>query len=143
MKRPGEILQSLLQSFDGDSVLLKIKDYLKVAGTQLVYGVLLLFFAHKRSDTPTWAKRMVLGSLAYVLAPIDLIPDLSPFLGFTDDLGVLMFGLVSIAGYINEEVKVNAKTQLNKWFGKVDPNDLTALEEKIGISYPERQNENQ
>jgi uncharacterized membrane protein YkvA (DUF1232 family) len=134
MKRPAEILKSFLHYFDEDGFVIKIRDYLKVAGTQLVYAVLLLFFAHKRPDTPAWAKRMVLGSLAYVLAPIDLIPDLSPFLGFTDDFGVLMFGLVSIAGYINEDVKQSARNQLAKWFDRVDPQDLIELETKAGIS---------
>ena len=139
MKRPVDILRSLLRSFNEEGLLLKIREYLKVAGTQLIYGVLLLFFAHKKEDTPAWAKRMVLGSLAYILAPIDLIPDLSPFLGFTDDFGVLMFGLVSIAGYIDDEVKANAKAQLKNWFGQIDANDLTALENKIGVSFSERQ----
>jgi uncharacterized membrane protein YkvA (DUF1232 family) len=133
MKRPAEILQSFLRYFDENKFIEQVQTSVKVAGTKVVYGVLLLFYAHKRPDTPVWANRMVLGSLAYVLAPIDLIPDLSPFLGFTDDFGVLMFGLVSIAGYINEEVRANAKGQLYKWFGEVDPNDLIELENKIGL----------
>ena len=133
MKRPAEILQSFLRYFDENKFIEQVQTSIKVAGTKVVYGVLLLFYAHKRPDTPVWAKRMVLGSLAYVLAPIDLIPDLSPFLGFTDDFGVLMFGLVSVAGYINEEVRANAKVKLCKWFGEVDPNDLIELENKIGL----------
>lgn len=98
----------------------------------MVYAALLLYHAYDRPETPTWAKRMVLGTLAYALAPFDAIPDLAPFFGFTDDLGVLMFGLVSIAGYINEEVKVNAREQVQKWFGTVDIEDLDQVERKIG-----------
>lgn len=109
-----------------------LKDYLKQAGTQLVYAVLLLYHAYDRPETPTWAKRMVLGTLAYVLAPFDAIPDLAPFFGFTDDLGVLMFGLVSIAGYINAEVKAHAREQVEKWFGSVNAEDLDQVERKIG-----------
>ncbi|MBK8505548.1 MAG: DUF1232 domain-containing protein [Saprospiraceae bacterium] len=113
-------------------MLLLLKEYLKQAGTQMVYAALLLYHAYGRPETPTWAKRMVLGTLAYVLAPVDAIPDLTPFFGFTDDLGVLMFGLVSISAYINAEVKADARKQVQKWFGSVNAEDLDQVERKIG-----------
>jgi hypothetical protein len=38
-----------------------------------------------------WAKNIILGTLGYLLAPFDAIPDLSPIIGYTDDIGVLSF----------------------------------------------------
>jgi uncharacterized membrane protein YkvA (DUF1232 family) len=38
---------------------------------------------------PGWRKFVVVGALAYVLLPIDLVPDLVPLLGWLDDIGAL------------------------------------------------------
>src|SRR6476661_3236551 len=46
-------------------------------------------------------KMLVAGAMAYILMPIDLIPDFIPFLGEVDDLYLLLFALqrlVSNAG---------------------------------------------
>ncbi len=109
----------------------KISQFAKKAGIKTVYSALLMWFAFKRKDTPAWAKKIILGVLAYFLAPIDMIPDLSPFIGFTDDLGVLSIGLVTIAAYINQEVRTNARTQLSKWFNEYDETELDEIDKKF------------
>jgi len=77
-----------------------------------LYILLLLFFAYNEEGTPTWAKKIVLGSFAYFLSPIDAIPDLTPLIGMTDDLSVLSFGLITIACYINDDIRVKARLKL-------------------------------
>ena len=79
-----------------------------------LYIILLLFYAYKSSEVPSWAKKVIIGSLAYFVSPIDSIPDLTPVLGMTDDLGVLAFGLVTIACYISDEVREKAQFSLQK-----------------------------
>ena len=69
--------------------------------------------------------------LGYFLAPIDAIPDLSPIIGYTDDIGVLSFGLVTIAAYVNKEVRDQARGRLKNWFGEYDPKQLEPVDEKI------------
>ncbi len=115
----------------GPGVLTRVKSYCATAGTRVLYAALLLYFAYRQSDTPGWAKRIVLGAFAYLLTPLDALPDLTPLLGFTDDFGVLMFGLVSIAGYVNEEVRVEARQLLSQWVGRVDPADLEVVDKKL------------
>ena len=131
MRNPHKALIQLLKKLDHSELLAKIKSYVKIAGTQVVYAVLLLFFAYQRSDTPSWAKRIILGSIAYLLAPIDLVPDLTPFLGFTDDFGILMFGLASIAGYVNSDVRQRARNQVVQLFGQIDLSDLSEVDKKL------------
>ena len=63
-------------------------------GMKTCYSALLLFYAYRRSDTPSWAKNIVIGVLGYLIAPFDMLPDLTPIIGYTDDLGILGFGLV-------------------------------------------------
>lgn len=92
------------------------------------YIVLLLFFAFNQDGTPSWAKKIIIGSIAYFLNPFDSIPDLTPFLGMTDDLGVLSFGLVTIACYINEEVRTKATHKLSQLMNnRVDESILTEV----------------
>ena len=101
------------------------------AGTKGVYSALLLFYAYRRKETPAWAKSIILGALGYLLTPIDAIPDLSPIIGYTDDIGVLSFGLVTIAGYINDEVRENARKQLSRWFKQYDEQDLLEVDKQL------------
>jgi uncharacterized membrane protein YkvA (DUF1232 family) len=46
---------------------------------------------------PGWRKFVVAGALAYVLLPIDLVPDLVPLLGWLDDLGALAAAVTFLA----------------------------------------------
>ena len=75
---------------------------------------MLLFYAWKHENTPPWARKIILGSLAYFVSPIDSIPDLTPFIGMTDDIGLMAFSLVTIACYINHEVREKSYQQLQK-----------------------------
>lgn len=89
-------------------------------GGQLVYAALLLYYAYLREDTSPWAKRIIIGAFAYLLNPIDAIPDLSPFIGYTDDFGILSFALVNVACYINQEVRENARLRAHKMGLRLD-----------------------
>ena len=40
-----------------------------------------------------WSMIIVLLSALYIISPIDIIPDFIPFLGWCDDLVVLLIGL--------------------------------------------------
>lgn len=117
--------------FTENQLLGKIKQYAKQAGLKAVYSVLLLFYAYRRSDTPVWAKRIIIGVLGYFIAPFDALPDLTPILGYTDDLGVLSFGLVTIAAYVNDEVRINARKKLKAWFGEFDLAELAEVDKQL------------
>lgn len=41
------------------------------------------------SHVAWYNKGLVIAALAYFIAPLDAIPDLAPFVGFLDDLGVI------------------------------------------------------
>ena len=50
--------------------------------------VLSVYFAARDPETPTAAKGMMLGALAYFVLPLDAIPDIFAGIGFTDDAAV-------------------------------------------------------
>ncbi|MBL0098858.1 MAG: DUF1232 domain-containing protein [Saprospiraceae bacterium] len=104
---------------------------IKSLGTRLVYTVLLMVYAYHSEKTPKWAKRIILGSIAYLLSPLDSIPDLTPVFGFTDDLGVLSFGLVAIACYIDEEVRAKARAKLLQFYRQPDLKELKAIDDTL------------
>ena len=97
-------------------LLSRIAKTAKSAGTRAVYSALLLYYAYRRKETPNWAKRTILGALGYLVAPLDALPDLTPVLGYTDDLAVLGTGLAIVAAYINGDVRTQARSKLNSWF---------------------------
>ena len=101
------------------------------AGVRSVYSALLLYYAYEREDTPAWAKRTILGVLGYLLMPLDALPDMTPMLGYTDDLAVLGAGLATVAVYVNGEVKQQAREKLAGWFPRVDPHELAEVEEDL------------
>lgn len=113
------------------SVWRKLLKHSKAIGQKTIYTVLLMFYAFRRTETPRYAKGIIIGTLGYFLSPFDAIPDLSPIIGYTDDLGVLSFGLVTIAAYINDEVRISARKTLKRIFRELDLDSLQTVDKKL------------
>ncbi len=128
MKNP---LAPYVKKFSENKLWQKLSAYARQIGIKAVYMILLLFYAYRRPDTPRWAKNIILGVLGYVISPIDAIPDLSPIIGYTDDIGMLSFGLVTIAAYINDDVRNKARKHLNDWFGSYNEQELQEIDEQL------------
>ncbi len=109
----------------------KLKSLIQQLGQRTIYSILLLYYAFKREDTPVWAKNIILGVLGYLISPFDALPDLTPVLGYTDDLGVLAFGLATVATFINDEVREKALGKMNRWFTLIDRKALEEVDKKL------------
>lgn len=94
----------------------KVKNYARVAGEGVLMPALTMYNASKDAATPTWAKTTIYGALGYFISPIDAIPDLTPLIGYSDDLGVLVAATAAIIGHIKQEHKDKAKQTLKQWF---------------------------
>ncbi len=67
-------------------------------------------------STPAQARLTMLAALTYLLFPFDLIPDIIPVAGFSDDL-VALTAVISIWNkYITPEIRLRARHKLEKWF---------------------------
>lgn len=88
------------------------------AGREVVEKVLMLYYAAQRPETPLWAKMVIYSSLAYFVLPADAIPDITPFVGYTDDLSALVSALAAVAMSITPEVKESARQKVQDWFGE-------------------------
>ncbi|RIH84844.1 hypothetical protein Mterra_01853 [Calidithermus terrae] len=96
----------------------KVNRFARRAGREVVEKALWLYYAYKRPETPAWAKRTILGALAYFILPVDAISDLLVGVGYTDDLTVLAFAVGTVATYINPAVKEQARQKVVEWFGE-------------------------
>lgn len=94
----------------------KARKYARTAGESVLEPALKMYYAAQDPDTPTWARTTVYGALGYFITPIDAIPDISPFVGYSDDLGVLVAATAAIAAYIKQEHADKAKAKLTEWF---------------------------
>ena len=67
----------------------KLRKMAKKAGKEVVLKVLQLYYVLMDKNTPTKYKALIIGALGYFILPLDLIPDLIPLVGFTDDLAAI------------------------------------------------------
>ena len=95
----------------------KLARHAVAAGREVVEKVLWLYYASRRPDVPRWAKLTIYAALAYFILPLDAIPDFTPLAGYSDDLGALSAALLTLARYVDDEVKAKARHRLQTWFG--------------------------
>lgn len=89
-----------------------------------------LYDAYKKANLPAKLQISVIGALLYLVLPIDVLPDLIPFVGFFDDVAVILFIYKQVAEYmvpklvdkkvqeIEESLYSRFNTKLNDIFRK-------------------------
>ena len=50
---------------------------------------------------PVHLKALVFGAIGYIVLPFDLIPDILPVVGYTDDLASVAGVVAAVVGYSN------------------------------------------
>lgn len=95
----------------------KLARHARAAGYEVVRRALMLYYAAQAPTTPAWARAVVIGALGYFIALIDAIPDPTPVLGYTDDLGVLAAALAAIARSVTPEIEARAARRAAEWLG--------------------------
>ena len=109
----------------------KIKKVSKAAGTKVVYAVLILYYAMQDKSMSVRTRLSIAAALGYFILPTDAIFDLTPIIGFSDDLGVLLFVLSQISASITPEVMDKAKLKTEDWFGEIDDEEFQEIEKDL------------
>jgi uncharacterized membrane protein YkvA (DUF1232 family) len=117
--------------FSEESLWKKISNFSKVAGIKVVYAALLLFYIMTDRLVGVKTKLSIAAALGYFILPTDAIFDLTPIIGYTDDLGVMIFVLTQVASNITPEIKEKARVRLAGWFGRINETELQELENNI------------
>jgi len=119
--------------YSEDSLWKKLKGFAGKAGIKVVYLALLLYYMLVDEAVDLKSKLTIAAALGYFIFPLDLLPDLLPIIGFTDDLSVLMFALTVVKGKINETHRLKARNTMELWFRGVNDAQLFAMEEDKSI----------
>lgn len=104
------------KEFNDKTLWERMPEYAARIGRDIVGQALSMYYALQDSDTPAWAKGIIVGSLGYLISPLDAIPDVIPIAGLTDDIGVLAAAIAAIAMHIKAEHKAEADKKAKEWF---------------------------
>lgn len=109
-------LSKYADNYSEENLLHKISKFGAHIGLELLYKVAQLWCVLQKPEVPAKEKALIMGALGYLISPLDFIPDLTPVLGYSDDLVAITFALLKVQGYIDDEVKAEAKALLAKVF---------------------------
>lgn len=99
-------------------VIQKIRSAIHSIGSDAINQALTLYYTLRAPDTPIWCRTVIVGSLAYFISMIDGIPDLTPFLGYTDDISVMAAAIATVSHYITPEIKQKAHEKTTSIMGQ-------------------------
>ena len=68
------------------------------------------------ASTPTQVRMTMFAALTYLIMPMDLVPDLVPVAGFSDDLVALTAVISLWSSHITPELRNKARRKLDRWF---------------------------
>ena len=92
-----------------------LKKVLIHAGRKIAQPALEAFEIIIDTSTPPQVIVSMIGALAYLIMPIDLIPDFIPAAGFSDDLVALTAVITLWRNHLTPEIRFKAKSRLDKW----------------------------
>ena len=93
----------------------KLRNSAGKAGREIVKNALILFYAIPNASPSE--KAIIIGALGYFILPFDLIPDLIPVAGYTDDAAALMYALKTAKNAATPQVIAKAERTVEEWFG--------------------------
>lgn len=106
------------ESYVKDNIWEKIASIYKIIGYELLCKILILYYCFLDKNTSINDKAIIIFALGYFILPVDVIPDFSPFVGYSDDLTVILTALESLASSINETHHQQARAKADQIFGK-------------------------
>lgn len=85
---------------------------------RMIYHIILPFCVMAEPSVSWKEKAKIFGAFAYFFLPIDLIPDILPIFGFTDDVTVLVLLWRVLRKNItsNRRVRDRAGARVDRWF---------------------------
>jgi uncharacterized membrane protein YkvA (DUF1232 family) len=79
-----------------------------------VEDLLAAYYCAFDKETPRHVQAALLGAIGYFILPFDVIPDMLPVLGFTDDAAVLATAIRLVASHITDDHREAARAALKR-----------------------------
>ena len=112
----------------------KLLRFAGAIGREGLRSALILYYTLQRKDLPVKTRAIILGALGYLILPADVVPDIIPMLGFTDDIGILAAALAAVAMYVDDASRAKADAALERWLGAAEK--LLKKKEPQGGRFP-------
>ena len=94
----------------------------KIMGQKFEIETYALYLAYKDPRVPLRIKIIILLVIAYLLSPIDLIPDFIPVIGYLDDFLLITVGIPILLKMVPKEImdehRENAETKFSEGMPK-------------------------
>lgn len=104
----------------------KMKEVAKKIGLKATSYALILYYVLQKKEVPLADKMLITGCLGYFILPLDLVPDLIPAMGYSDDVVGMLFAIKRCMNYVDDEIKENVSNRLISWFD-IDRNYIDNL----------------
>ena len=106
------------KDYSEESFFGKVKGAVKKAGVGIIYKALQLFYVTQNPNCPMRIKAGIFAALGYFISPLDMLPDFTPIIGYTDDAAAIAAAITLAHIYIDDTVRDKAKNTLQNIFGK-------------------------
>lgn len=117
--------------YDAESFLDKVKVLAMKAGSTVIYAALLLYEMLRDDSISLKTKGIIVAALGYLILPLDIIPDVAPILGFTDDLAVLIYVVAQIRDQITPIIRERAIEKVSNLFPTLSAEELEQIQKKV------------
>ncbi len=107
------------KSFSDTKLFEKIGLVAKNAGIVVIYPALVLYYLFLDENVPKRSKSIIIAALAYFIFPIDSIPDITPIIGYSDDIGILYVTIMQLVRYITPDILKKVRVKITDWFGEI------------------------
>lgn len=124
----NELVAKYEKEHDEKSFWNKIKKVGSKIGVTPIYLVFLLYHSIKSKSIPMVNKAPIVGALGYFISFIDIVPDITPLVGYCDDVSIIVGALAVIATQITEEIREDAKASTRKIFPEITDEEFAIID---------------
>ena len=104
--------------YNEEAFLHKAMRFAGVIGREALLKAFQLYYVTQKPELPAKVKTIIMGALAYLVLPVDVVPDLLPVVGYTDDVAVLAYALLQALPYIDDEVNARRSRWCRKFLAR-------------------------
>lgn len=104
--------------FNAESFFDKIQSAAKSVKRSVLYPAFLLHAVLRKKATPFMDKAVIVGAIAYLILPTDVVPDFILILGYTDDIAALLSAVSKVSSNVTPEIEKEAKDDYEEYFGE-------------------------
>lgn len=124
----NELVSKYEKEHDEKKFWKKIKKVGAQIGVTPIYLVFLLYHAIKSKSIPMVNKAPIVGALGYFISFIDMVPDITPLVGYCDDVTIVVGALAVISTQITEEIREDAKVSTRKIFPEITDEEFRIID---------------